>query len=499
MDDNSGVKPRAVEGPPRRTRTCALSEAAYRKLRAVYAHGRVGDEPIEVPIGPDISMRLSCRALHGRDEFALEIRMPEAPSLIDVLFDGEWREIPEDLARIDFSPDGNAARLDRLREAVERVEPIYRRLAHAGYATVGFASNTDVSDVAGHLEPYVSIAEATGPCDLLEVVDRVACETARQVHQSFEWQAWSRLRGHPRRGPAGDGYSFFRLNDRVVGAFRMPSFRDDDQVFYLSTGRQAPWYVIRHPDAVGPQHALARAVRAVAAAKAQAAGIICVHASAFVTDAGAFMLCGDEGAGKTTNLLTALSVLGARFLSNDRVFIRAEHGRAMAYGYPHSIPVRAGTSRADGQLERRLARSPGTPPSRASVFDHVARDRESSDSVVAGEASRFFTALELSSQFGTSVCTAAPLAGIIVLDGDRAATAPTWVRRRTGRPADHLARHLHQHFCNAQTFWTELLDSGRPAIPPVVADALAETPILSLNSWHRLPEAWQEFRNSRRK
>lgn len=478
-----------------RTRLCALSETAYRTLRATYWPGDDSDTTSEVAVAQDTSIRLHRVTLDGREEYTLELCLTGVPSLADVLVDGEWREIPENLRTIDSNADSNQVRIDALRGTIERVELPHRHLACAGYATVSFASNVQPADAARHLEPYISIERSsTEPLDIVEIVDHETYEAARQVHQFFEWQAWSRLRGHPRRGPAGDGFSFFRVDDQIVGAFRMPAYRDPGQIFYLRTSPHAPWHMIRHPEVTRSRYALARMVRTIAAAKGQKAGVMCLHASAFVADDGAYALCGDEGAGKTTNLLTALSVVGARLLSNDRVFIRAEHGRAIAYGYPHAIPVRAGTARAYRHLQSALARDPNAASSIASVFDHVARDRASSNTAIRGEASRFFTAIELANRFGTSVCTGAPLAGIIMLDSARRVTRPMWTRISGVDLAVRLHEHLHQQFCNAQTFWTELLDGGRPGISRAVAGAIEKTPVYSLNSWHRLPEAWQEFK-----
>lgn len=79
---------------------------------------------------------------------------------------------------------------------------------------------------------------------------------------------------------------------------------------------------------------------------ALARGWVQCHASAWIKPTGrAVVLGGDSGFGKTTALHRALEG-GAKFLSNDRVFLRLEHERMLARGYPLAMNVGCGTIRS---------------------------------------------------------------------------------------------------------------------------------------------------------
>jgi hypothetical protein len=90
--------------------------------------------------------------------------------------------------------------------------------------------------------------------------------------------------------------------------------------------------------------ALLRVVRELFTVACHRAGLLPLHAAAFVTGGGAVLVCGAKRAGKTSVLVHALE-RGARFLSNDRVWIRL--GDA-----PHALPMPTIVMLRDGTLER---------------------------------------------------------------------------------------------------------------------------------------------------
>jgi hypothetical protein len=82
--------------------------------------------------------------------------------------------------------------------------------------------------------------------------------------------------------------------------------------------------------------------------RARERGWVQCHAAAWVLpDGRAVLAAGDSGYGKTTALLRAVQG-GARFLSNDRLFLREQGGRLQARGYPLAMNIGCGTLRALG-------------------------------------------------------------------------------------------------------------------------------------------------------
>ncbi len=91
---------------------------------------------------------------------------------------------------------------------------------------------------------------------------------------------------------------------------------------------------------------LLRAIRAIASRMLLQAGWIPLHAASAVVPAGAILLIGRRGGGKTTAMLGMLAA-GAGFLANDRVFLaapqHAEDGAWYARGLPTAVSVRRPT------------------------------------------------------------------------------------------------------------------------------------------------------------
>jgi hypothetical protein len=83
-------------------------------------------------------------------------------------------------------------------------------------------------------------------------------------------------------------------------------------------------------------------VRELAANRAQRTGGLLLHAAAFAAGDQGIVVAGPKRAGKTTLLLHALSAASARYVSNDRVLVTADRGRAIARGVPTIVRVRRG-------------------------------------------------------------------------------------------------------------------------------------------------------------
>jgi hypothetical protein len=84
-----------------------------------------------------------------------------------------------------------------------------------------------------------------------------------------------------------------------------------------------------------------------------------VHAAAVELESGAILIIGDSGAGKTSAQLALMSKLGAMFLSNDRVAVRAQPAGVEAVGLPYPLTASPGSLRGYPSLLR--ARRDGVP------------------------------------------------------------------------------------------------------------------------------------------
>lgn len=88
---------------------------------------------------------------------------------------------------------------------------------------------------------------------------------------------------------------------------------------------------------------LFRAARAVAARLLLAAGWLPLHAACFVTAAGAVLLTGARGSGKTTALLRMLGTGTAALTANNRVFLGGRPDAPVVRALPTSVAIRSRT------------------------------------------------------------------------------------------------------------------------------------------------------------
>jgi hypothetical protein len=86
-----------------------------------------------------------------------------------------------------------------------------------------------------------------------------------------------------------------------------------------------------------------RFVRAVLASHLIRAGRAVFHAASFTCGGAAICLAGDQGQGKSTLLMTALSMGGFDFLANDWTFISTQPGLPRVEGLPIAAGLRVGT------------------------------------------------------------------------------------------------------------------------------------------------------------
>lgn len=118
--------------------------------------------------------------------------------------------------------------------------------------------------------------------------------------------------------------------------------RDDGQdIRYEARGRD----VTIHAPADGPalRLALLRVVRELASAHALRQGEVHLHAAAISVAKGLLAIVGPRGSGKTTLLVHALLRGGARYVTNDRLFVDPSSEPPLARGMPTIVSLREET------------------------------------------------------------------------------------------------------------------------------------------------------------
>lgn len=80
-------------------------------------------------------------------------------------------------------------------------------------------------------------------------------------------------------------------------------------------------------------------------------GWLVLHAACVVTEAGAALILGDKGAGKTTSSLTIASAWEGALLANDRCLVKVVDGRLRVLPWPGSISIGFGLLKALGWFE----------------------------------------------------------------------------------------------------------------------------------------------------
>jgi hypothetical protein len=133
----------------------------------------------------------------------------------------------------------------------------------------------------------------------------------------------------------------------------------DGPVGFLVRGRATT--VLAAEDGAPARRALLRVVRELATTHALARGLLHVHAAAVEVGGRVFALAGPRRSGKTTLLVHALRKGGARYVTNDRLFVDALAAAPTARGMPTIITLRDETlarfpELAQAMRDRRYAR-----------------------------------------------------------------------------------------------------------------------------------------------
>jgi hypothetical protein len=131
---------------------------------------------------------------------------------------------------------------------------------------------------------------------------------------------------------------------------------------FVLWSRSSPFtsYIVLPDERRGSARSLFRAVRAVAARLLLDAGWLPLHAAGFVTAAGAVLLTGARGSGKTTALLRMLATGTTALLANNRVFLGGHPVAPVVRALPASVAIRTPTLDLLPQL-RPLAEAAARP------------------------------------------------------------------------------------------------------------------------------------------
>lgn len=116
-----------------------------------------------------------------------------------------------------------------------------------------------------------------------------------------------------------------------------------DGIFWLADFEAMALFIVFSSRTKQPAIEFARAVRDTVTCYLEHQGWASYHAGAVDTADGALMIVGNSGAGKTS-LILALLHSGARYIANERLFVREERDGCHVMGYPMAIAVGLGTA-----------------------------------------------------------------------------------------------------------------------------------------------------------
>ena len=118
---------------------------------------------------------------------------------------------------------------------------------------------------------------------------------------------------------------------------------DEARVAYQVSPDRRHITVLTGPGNRDVRGALMKVVREVAMSAAWTPDGLVLHAAACAVGECATLIAGPKRAGKTSLLLHALGIPGARLLANDRTVLAAEDGRLVAHGLPTIVTLRPDT------------------------------------------------------------------------------------------------------------------------------------------------------------
>ncbi|HEX5136161.1 MAG TPA: hypothetical protein VFY93_04255 [Planctomycetota bacterium] len=291
----------------------------------------------------------------------------------------------------------------------------------------------------------------------------------------------------------GETIEVFSLDGDFV---RLPATRTPDRGLRLHDEAQGIGYELRRgeaaivADADGPalRLALLRVAREIATAHALRAGRLHLHAAALEVDGSVVALAGRRRSGKTTLLLHALLAGGARYVTNDRLFVDLSADPPLARGMPAIVTLRDETLARFPAFAERLA---------ASGF---ARERTIAESSPGTPSRPNLSPAQLRALTGAGESPGGPLRAIVLPAVDPA--VPRFEIRQFA-PGDAAARVRDGLFLAtlperpARAFATDAAPRDGPALDRLCADLAARVPCLDVRlgpGAYRAPAVWDAIR-----
>jgi energy-coupling factor transporter ATP-binding protein EcfA2 len=134
-----------------------------------------------------------------------------------------------------------------------------------------------------------------------------------------------------------------RLHARTLSSVRGQTCWVAEHATIIHAEHRTATITAHCPDVQSAWYWAARLVRQAMTAQLLAAGAVYAHAAAFSHRGRGVLVTGHKGAGKTTTLVTSLRLLGANYLTNDRLLLRREGGELVGRPWPAHLRVGIGT------------------------------------------------------------------------------------------------------------------------------------------------------------
>lgn len=409
----------------------------------------------------------------------------------------------EDQAGVKIAPAGSLpSSLDTLDGLANRLRNSCDKayVLQGGGARVHVSSNVNLSGLTSFLQPYYRLSESSVNLNCETVFVCGCSQLYRKMQMVFNHFQLAVFEGWPDAPVVAtrsvDHLFYITKDGKTLGRYRYTGFRNAGDLYVLSDPSGVVSILFDASAQLLPLD-IARSFRAILANRLEMMGAVSIHGAAIEISGKAWIICGEKGVGKTTNLIGALKYGKNRCLiSNDRVFINRTKQGLMVRGSPHSIPVKLGTLElfrkdfdffSDGSTRLTAGKARG--------YDQALdlnRALKSAGNVRTSDQQLYFDPRELVAIFDSKLSVSAPLGGILLPQkGPKPARESSWSDADLSAPSI-LRLNQHAHYDTGSKYWTDILPEpmGDPlsklCLDSVIVkqfwpeDALAET-------WRDLP------------
>jgi hypothetical protein len=134
-----------------------------------------------------------------------------------------------------------------------------------------------------------------------------------------------------------------RLHARTLSSSRGQTYWVAEHATLVHANHNTATITAHCTGAQSARYWAARLVRQAMTAQLLDAGAVYAHAAAFSHRGRGVLVTGHRGAGKTTTLVTSLRLLGADYVTNDRLLLRRESGELVGRPWPAHLRAGIGT------------------------------------------------------------------------------------------------------------------------------------------------------------